>query len=95
MVQLHVSEDTIKSVLSSARENLGDKAVIIERLYYDLLSDLNVTSLSTIYVHLEKVRRIIKWMNDNGVDPEKIDRDVLTRYIIYLKNGKESNAVNT
>lgn len=71
MVQLHVSEDTIKSVLSSARENLGDKAVIIERLYYDLLSDLNVTSLSTIYVHLEKVRRIIKWMNDNGVDPEK------------------------
>ena len=89
MVQLHVSEDAIKSLLSSARQSLGDKAVIIERLYYDLLSDPNVTSLSTIHVHLEKARRILKWMLDNGVEPEKIDRDVLTRYIIYLKTEKK------
>ncbi len=89
MVQLHVSEYAIKSILLSARESLGDKAVIIERFYYDLVSDLNVTSLSTVHVHLEKARRILKWMLDNGVEPEKIDRDVLTRYIIYLKTEKK------
>ncbi len=92
MVQLHVSEDTIKSLLSSARQSLGDKATIIERLYYNLLSDTNVTSLSTIHVHhvhLEKARRILKWMIDNGIDPEKIDRNVLKRYIMYLKTEKK------
>ncbi len=58
--QLHVSKDIIKSILLSARESLVDKAVIIEKLYYDLLSDPNIIGLSIIHVHLERVRRIFK-----------------------------------
>ncbi len=56
MVQLHVSEETIKTLLEYARIDLEEYANVIETLYYDLISDPSVTSLSTIKTHLDKAR---------------------------------------
>ena len=89
MVQLHINEETIKTILLSAKTHLGKYAVILERLYYDLLSDVTVASLSTIYIHLSKARDILKWMISNNIEPDKIDRDTITRFIIYMRTEKK------
>jgi len=90
MVQLHVSEETIKTLLEYAKIDLEEYANVIEALYYDLISDPSVTSLSTIKTHLDKARLFLRWLKLNNVKLSQLSMDHLRRYIIYLRLGQGS-----
>lgn len=89
MVQLHFSEETIKSVLKHARDDLGKYSNVLEALYYDLVGDPKVTSLSTIKIHLDKARVFLRWLMQNNAELSKLSMDHLRRYIIHLRLEKK------
>ncbi len=89
MVQLFVSEDTIRSHLRRAKEELlPEYYAVLESLYYDLLSDPGISSLSTIKTRLNKAKLFLKYLQEYGIKPLDIDLDTVKRYILYLRLEK-------
>lgn len=89
MVQLFVGEDTIRSHLKRAKEELlPEYYAVLESLYYDLLSDPRITSLSTIKTRLNKAKLFLKYLQERGIKPLDVDLDAVKRYILYLRLEK-------
>ena len=89
MVQLFVSEDTIRSHLRRAKEELlSEYYAVLESLYYDLLSDPRITSLSTIKTRLNKAKLFLKYLQEHGIKPLDVDLNTVKRYILYLRLEK-------
>ncbi len=89
MVQLFVSEDTIRAHLNNARgELLPEYYAVLESLYYDLLSDPGINSLSTIKTRLNKAKLFLKYLQERGIKPLDISLDMIKQYILYLRLEK-------
>lgn len=86
MVQLHFTEESIKTVLRNAREELEPQYyTILEDLYMDLEADPKVTSLGTIKPILDKARTFLRWLQDNKINPLDIDMNIIKKYLLYLR----------
>ncbi len=89
MVQLFVSEDTIRSHLRRVKEELlPEYYAVLESLYYDLLSDPRITSLSMIKTRLNKAKLFLKYLQEHGIKPLDVDLNTVKRYILYLRLEK-------
>jgi len=89
LVQLFISEDTIRSHLRRAKEELlPEYYAVLESLYYDLLSDPGISSLSTIKTRLNKAKLFLRYLQEHGIKPLDVDLDTVKRYILYLRLEK-------
>lgn len=89
MVQLHMSRRHVEASLRRGREELEEpyRSILLE-YYYDLASDPRVNSITTLKLHLDKLRVILRWMQEQRVRPESIDEKVVKRLLLYLRVGR-------
>lgn len=85
MVQLHVTEESIKRKLDKMKKEFSECAFFIDDFYYDLTSDPTITSLATIKTHLDKLTIFLRWIRKNNINITRIDDNIIKRYIIYLR----------
>ncbi len=86
MVQLHMSRRHVESSLKKGMEEL-DKIYynLLLEYYYDLESDPRVNSITTLKLHIDKLRVILRWLQEHGIKPEDIDEKTIKRILLYLK----------
>ncbi len=86
MVQLHMTRRHVESSLNKARSELKDLYYrVLQEYYYDLESDPRINSITTLKLHIDKLRVILRWLQENGIKPREIDEKVLKRILLYLK----------
>lgn len=92
MVQLHMSRRHVETSLRRGGEELEEpyRSILVE-YYYDLVSDPRVNSITTLKLHLDKLRAILRWMQEQNVRPGSIDERVVKRLLLYLRAWRGLN----
>lgn len=86
MVQLHMYRSNVESSLRRGMEEL-DKTYynVLLEYYYDLESDPRVNSITTLKLHIDKLRVILRWLQEHGIEPGDVDEKTIKRILLYLK----------
>jgi len=94
VVQLHFEESRIKEVVERSRGELGEYWPFLVDFYDDLLSDASVSSASTRYNYVVKVRMFLRWLKGRGVMPEDIDERLVKAYVRELRSRLKPAALD-
>ena len=86
MVQLHYTRKDVENSLRRAKEELEDPYYnVLLEFYYDLEGDPRVNSITSLKFGIDKLRVVLRWLQERGIRPEEIDGRVLKKLLLYLK----------
>ena len=82
-------KSNLNALLTRSKEQLRPEYYrFLMKIYYDMLSDENVQSTTSIYTVLYRALLFLSWLQERGVKPEDINVDVAHEYLAWRKaNG--------
>lgn len=84
-MQLHFEEARVRDIIERSRGELGYYWSYLADFYDDLLSDASVSSTSTRYNYVVKLKMFLRWLKNKGVKPEDIDEKLVKAYVRELR----------